>query len=65
VSVPTLCLVGEHDGSTPPDLVAQLAGLVRRSRFVQVTGAGHLPCVERPDEVAAAMLGFFEESGLG
>src|SRR3954447_22760552 len=31
VSVPTLCLVGEHDGSTPPDLVAQLAGLVRRS----------------------------------
>jgi 3-oxoadipate enol-lactonase len=64
VAVPTLCMVGEMDGSTPPDLVADLARLVPGARFVTIAGAGHLPCVEQPDAVASAMLGFFEETHL-
>ena len=28
LAVPTLCMVGDLDGSTPPALVAELAGLV-------------------------------------
>ena len=28
LAVPTLCMVGDQDGSTPPELVAELAGLV-------------------------------------
>ena len=31
-------------------------------RLVTIAGAGHLPCVEQPDAVAAAMLGFLEEN---
>jgi 3-oxoadipate enol-lactonase len=65
LAVPSLCMVGEMDGSTPPELVAELAGLVPGSRLVTIAGAGHLPCVERPEAVAAAMLGFFEENRLG
>jgi 3-oxoadipate enol-lactonase len=62
VAVPTLCMVGDADGSTPPELVAELASLVPGARLVTIAGAGHVPCVERPEAVAEAMLGFFEET---
>ena len=64
LAVPTLCMVGDMDGSTPPALVAELAGLVPGAELVTIAGAGHLPCVEQPEAVAAAMLGFFEETKL-
>ena len=65
LAVPTLCMVGDLDGSTPPALVAELAGLVPGARLVTIAGAGHLPCVEQPEAVAQAMLAFFEEARLG
>ena len=34
-------------------------------RLITIEGAGHLPCVEQPDAVAAAMLGFLAENRLG
>ena len=49
-------MVGDQDGSTPPELVAELAELVPNGQLVTIAGAGHLPCVEQPDAVAAAML---------
>jgi pimeloyl-ACP methyl ester carboxylesterase len=45
--------------------VAELADLVPGSRLITIEGAGHLPCVEQPDAVAAAMLGFLAENRLG
>ena len=65
ISVPTLCMVGDQDGSTPPAVVAELARLVPGSRLVTVAGAGHLPCVEQPDATAAAISSFLAETGLG
>lgn len=64
ISVPTLCLGGSEDGATPPDLVRSLADLVPGARFELIEGAGHLPCVERPDILAALITGFLEETGL-
>ncbi len=64
-AVPTLCMVGDQDGSTPPDLVAELAQLIPNGQLVTIAGAGHLPCVEQPDMVAAAMLDFLAENRLG
>ena len=64
LAVPTLCMVGDQDGSTPPALVAELAGLIPGATLITIAGAGHLPCVERPAAVAEAMLGFFEETQL-
>jgi 3-oxoadipate enol-lactonase len=65
LTLPFLCMVGDQDGSTPPELVAEMAALVPNARLVTIAGAGHLPCVEQPDAVAEAMLGFFLENGLG
>lgn len=65
ISVPALCLVGDQDGSTPPEVVGELSRLVPNSRLVTIEGAGHLPCVEQPEAVAAAMLAFLDESRLG
>lgn len=65
IAVPTLCMVGDQDGSTPPAMVAELAALVPGARLVTIEGAGHIPCVEQTSAVAGAMLGFFAEHRLG
>ena len=53
IDVPTLVVVGDGDLSTPLDLVRATAGLIPGARFAVIEGAGHLPCIERPDELAA------------
>jgi 3-oxoadipate enol-lactonase len=52
IETPTLCLVGDQDGSTPVALVRQTAALIKGSRFEIIAGAGHLPNVEKPAAVA-------------
>ena len=49
ITVPTLCVVGDQDGSTPPELVAGLARSIPGARFEVIAGAGHIPCVEQPE----------------
>jgi 3-oxoadipate enol-lactonase len=65
IAVPTLCLVGEEDGATPPALVRQLADLIPGARYEVIAGAGHLPCIERPARVAELIGAFATENGLG
>jgi 3-oxoadipate enol-lactonase len=52
IKVPTLCLVGDEDGSTPAALVRETAALIKGARFEIIEGAGHLTNVEKPAEVA-------------
>ncbi|MEX0957485.1 MAG: 3-oxoadipate enol-lactonase [Rhizobiaceae bacterium] len=52
LKIPVLCIVGDQDGSTPPDLVRSTADLIDGSRFEIVKDAGHLPCIEQPDATA-------------
>jgi 3-oxoadipate enol-lactonase len=52
IEAPTLCLVGDQDGSTLVALVRQTAGLIKGSRFEIIDGAGHLTNVEKPAAVA-------------
>lgn len=49
IDVPTLCIVGDEDGSTPPELVKELSDLISGSDYEIIKGAGHLPCIEKPD----------------
>lgn len=58
IAAPTLCLVGDDDRATPPTLVRDLARAIPGARFEVVRGAGHLPCIERPETVAD-MIGAF------
>jgi len=60
IKVPTLCLVGDQDGSTPPDLVRSTADLIAGSRFALIEGAGHIPCVEQPEATARAIRDFLD-----
>jgi 3-oxoadipate enol-lactonase len=61
--LPTLAICGSEDGSTPPDLVRETAALIPGSRTHLIRGAGHLPCVEAPEEFAEALTGFLRETG--
>jgi len=49
---PTLCLVGEEDRSTPPELVQAMSALIQSSSFGSIPRAGHLPCIEQPRSLA-------------
>ena len=61
--LPVLGIAGDADGSTPPDLVRELANLVPGSKFHLIRGAGHLPCVEKPEEYANVLTEFLRETG--
>lgn len=52
ISVPTLCLVGDEDGSTPVPFVRELADNISGSRFEVIAGAGHIPAIEKPEATA-------------
>ncbi len=49
IRVPTLCIVGDQDGSTPPDLVKAMAQRIPGARFEIVKGAGP-PALHRTTE---------------
>jgi len=63
LTLPTLAIAGSEDGSTPPDLVRETAELIRGSDFALIRGAGHLPCVEKPEEYAELLTGFLTRLG--
>ena len=44
--LPVMGIAGDHDGSTPPDLVRETLNLIPGSTFHIIHGAGHLPCVD-------------------
>lgn len=52
LGVPVLCIAGDQDGSTPPDLVRATANLIKGAQYRLIPEAGHIPCVEQPDAVA-------------
>ncbi|MCQ8780848.1 3-oxoadipate enol-lactonase [Mangrovibrevibacter kandeliae] len=60
---PVLCIVGDQDGSTPPDLVRAMAELIGVPLEV-IKDAGHIPCVEQP-EATTALIRRFVDRHLG
>ncbi len=61
--LPALCLVGDQDGSTPPDLVRATAALIAGAELEVIAGAGHIPCVEQPAATAALIGDFLRRTG--
>ncbi len=58
IAVPTLCAVGEQDGSTPPALVKSLADLIPGARFEVVRDAAHIICIEQPEATVTLIRDF-------
>ena len=63
--LPTLGIAGAEDGATPPDLVRETVGLIPGSAFHLIRKAGHLPCVEQPEEYARVLTEFITKVGHG
>lgn len=61
--LPTLGIAGSEDGATPPDLVRETVNLIPGSKFYLAKRAGHLPCVEAPEEYAEVLCDFLRETG--
>lgn len=61
--LPTMVIAASEDGSTPPDLVRDLADLIPGSRFHLMRRAGHLPFVEQPAGYAALLDAFLTDIG--
>ena len=58
IKVPVLCVVGDQDGATPPELVRSTADLIPGARFEVIASAGHIPCVEQPEVLAGLLTRF-------
>lgn len=61
--LPALGIAGSEDGSTPPDLVREMMDLIPASKFHLIRRAGHLPCVEQPEEYAQVLTDFLKSVG--
>jgi 3-oxoadipate enol-lactonase len=62
IKVPTLCLAGELDKSTPPPVVKAMADAIPGARFAVLPGAPHMPFVEMPQDVANAVTPFLKQA---
>jgi pimeloyl-ACP methyl ester carboxylesterase len=58
IDVPTLVIVGEHDGVTPPEAARKLHEHIGGSRLVVIPEAGHLSSLEAPEAFNGALAEF-------
>jgi len=58
ISCPTLVICGADDGMVPPENSRQIAAAIPGASLELIPQCGHLPMLEKPDEVAGLVLGF-------
>ncbi|WP_298260289.1 3-oxoadipate enol-lactonase [uncultured Litoreibacter sp.] len=63
LTLSTLVIAGSEDGTSPADLIRETADLIRGSQFALIRRAGHLPCVEQPEQFAKLLSQFFRDIG--
>lgn len=64
IAVPTLCVAGDSDGSTPPELVKAMAERIRGSDFAVIDACAHLPCLEQPGKLAGLITSFIGKGSV-
>ena len=57
ITQPTLLLAGSADGAMPQTMPV-LAASIPGARYLEIPGAGHLPCIEQPDAFNTAIEAF-------
>lgn len=63
LTLPTLAIAGSQDAATPPDMVREMADLIRGSDFHLLRAAGHLPPADQPEAFADALASFLIRIG--
>jgi 3-oxoadipate enol-lactonase len=58
IKVPVLCIGGDKDGATPPDLIKTTASMIPGARVEIIDSCGHIPCIEQPEELAELLTNF-------
>lgn len=58
ITCPVLLVWGEHDRMAPVHCAMDMHARLNDSRLVVISGVGHSPMVESPDEFSQAVLGF-------
>ena len=61
LAVPTLFVCGEHDLLRPPDIARELATRMPDARITVIPDAGHIPHLDQPELVAAALNDFLSQ----
>jgi 3-oxoadipate enol-lactonase len=61
IAVPTLVVVGEDDGLSPPDVARDMQERIPGARLAVLPRAGHLSNVEAPEEFNAAVAAFLAD----
>jgi len=61
--LPALGIAATEDGSTPPDLVRETVMSIPGAQFHLMRRAGHMACVEQPEDYAGAVTGFLRAIG--
>lgn len=64
LDMPVLCVAGDQDLSTSPELVQQLQSLIKGAEYVEIKDAGHIPCIEQPEQLVQAIRTFLDESAV-
>ena len=61
INVPTLVIVGEHDRVTPPAAAVELTAALPEGRLAVISGAGHIPMLERALDLDRSLRPFVRE----
>ncbi len=61
ITAPTLVMVGEHDWVTPPRASRAITRGIPNAKMVEITGAGHLPFSEEPEQFMTAVVAFLKD----
>jgi 3-oxoadipate enol-lactonase len=61
VRVPTLCVAGELDKSSPPPVLKAIANAIPGARYAELSGAPHMIFIEQPDETARVIGAFLRD----
>jgi 3-oxoadipate enol-lactonase len=62
--VPTICIVGEEDGATPPAVMLETAKMIPEARYEVIKNCAHIPCVEQPEMLVEIIKAFFADAGI-
>lgn len=61
VRAPTLCLAGELDKSSPPDVVKDMVAAIPGARYAELAGAPHMLFLEQPEATARVVGDFLRD----